>query len=451
MGWRRNSGEASRNRVGVSSQEGLLATHGLIRTLKKLDGNVKGVVLTEPLWGIPFNLYAPYVSVYMLALGAGDVQIGMIVTMSTVAQVFWTLMAGAITDKLGRKRTTLIFDLISWSVPCLIWAVAQNPLYFYVAAFVNAVWRVTDCSWGCLVVEDTDPDLLVDVWSWIHISGLLAAFVAPLSGLVVGRFGLVPTMRGLYLFSFVMMTAKAVVMNALVTETTQGRIRMQETANEGFFTVLRGLGDVMRQIAKSPSTLYVLALMLVLNIAMTVRGSFWSILASQELGVSDVRLALYPAVRSVTMLAFFFLGMPRIRRFIAVGERDERLPMIAGFGLAVVSQVILTVVAPGAEWLLLVATMLEGCSIPLTSTLLQKITATTVDAHERARVMSMLTMVVLIVSSPFGWLAGELSAVNRRLPFVLAAVLLGVGAVLTYLASRAAEKESAARVAAAAG
>jgi Na+/melibiose symporter-like transporter len=279
------------------------------------------------------------------------------------------------------------------------------------------------------VVEDTDPDLLVDVWSWIHISGLLAAFVAPLSGLVVGKFGLVPTMRGLYLLSFVMMTAKAIVMNALVTETTQGRIRMQETASEGFFTVLRGLGDVMRQIAKSPSTLYVLALMLVLNIAMTIRGTFWSILASRELGVSDARLALYPAVRSVTMLAFFFFGMPLVRRSIALGERDERLPMIAGFGLAVISQVILTVVAPGAEWLLLVATVLEGCSIPLTSTLLQKFTATTVDAHERARVMSMLAMAVLIVSSPFGWLAGQLSAVNRRLPFVLAAVLLGVAVV----------------------
>jgi len=360
-------------------------------------------------------------------------------------------VAGAITDRLGRKRTTLISDLVSWSIPCLIWAAARNPLYFYVAAFFNAIWRVADCSWGCLVVEDTDPDLLVDVWSWIHISGLLVAFVAPLSGLVVGRFGLVPTMRGLYLFSFVMMTTKAFTMNALVTETTQGRIRMAETANEGFFTTLRGLGDVLRLIAKSPATLYVLALMLVLSISMTVRGTFWAILASQELGVAETRLALYPALRSVTMLIFFFFGMPWVRRFLAVGTRDERLPMIVGLALAVTSQVILTVVPPGAEWLLLITTVLEGCSIPLTSTLLQKFTATTVDAHERARVMSMLAMVVLIVSSPFGWVAGQLSAANRRLPFVLAAVLMGVAAVLTYLASRAAEKESDARVAAATG
>jgi len=428
-----------------------LATHGLMRTLKELDGNIKGVVFTEPLWGIPFNLFAPYVSVYMLSLGVDDAQIGLIVTASTLVQVFWTLMAGAITDKLGRKRATLIADLVSWSIPCLIWAAARNPLYFYVAAFFNAVWRVADCSWGCLVVEDTDPDLLVDVWSWIHISGLLVAFVAPLSGLVVGKFGLVPTMRGLYLFSFVMMTAKAFTMNALVTETTQGRIRMEETANEGLFTMLRGLGDILRMIVKSPTTLYVLALMLILSLTMTLRGTFWSILASQELGVAETRLALYPALRSLTMLVFFFVGMPWVQRFTALGERDERLPMIVGFSLAVISQVILAVIRPGAEWLLLVTTVLDGCSIPLTTTLLQKFTATTVDAQERARVMSMLAMGVLMVSSPFGWLAGRLSSVNRRLPFVMAAVLLGIGAVLTYLASRAEEKESAARAAAAMG
>ncbi len=167
--------------------------------------------------------------------------------------------------------------------------------------------------------------------------------------------------------------------------------------------------------------------------------------------MAETRLALYPALRSLTMLVFFFVGMPWVQRFTALGERDERLPMIVGFSLAVISQVILAVIRPGAEWLLLVTTVLDGCSIPLTTTLLQKFTATTVDAQERARVMSMLAMGVLMVSSPFGWLAGRLSSVNRRLPFVMAAVLLGIGAVLTYLASRAEEKESAARAAAAMG
>ena len=155
--------------------------HPLFTTLKDLTGNARGCVYTEPLWGIPFNLYSPYVSVYMLALGMRDSQIGFLSSLSMLLQVFWTLLSGAITDKLGRKKATLIFDLISWSIPCLIWAFAQDYRYFIAAAIVNSVWRVTHNSWHCLLVEDTNPDLLVDIWSWISIGGLLAAFFSPLT------------------------------------------------------------------------------------------------------------------------------------------------------------------------------------------------------------------------------------------------------------------------------
>lgn len=414
-----------------------MASHSLIRVLRDLEGNVRGAVYTEALWGIPFNLYAPYVSVYMLALGMNDAQIGLIATVSTAFQVFWTMMAGAITDKLGRKRTTLIFDLISWSLPSLIWAVAQNFTYFLVAAFFNALWRVTDTSWQCLLVEDTDPEILVDVWSWINIAGRLAAFFAPLAGLLVGRFGLVPTVRGLYILALVMMTTKVLTMNALVTETQQGMVRLAETADVGLFQLIGGLGGVLRQLLKSRATIYTFILMVIVNIVMTIQGSFWSVLVSRELGVSDARLAVFPVVRSLTMLAFFFVGMPQVKRWMALTGHDERVPMIGGFLLFVVSQVLLVLCPPGWLWPLFVATFLEGCSSPLISTHLAKLTATTVDPEERARIMSMLSMGVLIGVSPFGWLAGQLSSVNRRLPFVLVAVLMAVAAGVTYLATRA--------------
>jgi len=70
--------------------------------------------------GHPFNLYAPYVSIYMIALGLPDKQIGLIVSISWGFQIFLALLSGVVTDKLGRRRTTLIFDILSWSVPSLI-------------------------------------------------------------------------------------------------------------------------------------------------------------------------------------------------------------------------------------------------------------------------------------------------------------------------------------------
>jgi len=50
---------------------------------------------------------------------------------------------------------------------------------------------------------------------------------------------------------------------------------------------------------------------------------------------------------------------------------------------------------------------------------------------------------VILGSSPFGWIAGELSALNRRLPFVLITVIFVISAILTFFASRATERQLA--------
>ena len=404
--------------------------HPLVQTLRRLRGNVRGCVYTEPLWGIPFNLYSPYVSVYMLALGLTDVQIGSLTSIGLVLQVFWATMSGPITDKLGRKRTTLIFDIISWSIPCLIWAVAQDFNYFLLGAIVNAVWRVTANSWQCLLVEDTDPRLLVDVYSWIYIAGLLAAFVAPLTGLLIDKYSLIPTMRGLYLLSFVMMTAKFIILNALVTETKQGVVRMRETHHQPLFAVVGESKGVLKQILRTPVTLFTAGLMIILGITGMVRGTFWSILVTEKLLFPSADLAWYAFARSMTMLLFFFIVMPRLRTM------DVRKPMIAGFLGLTASQILLLLTPVGNAWLLLLATIVEACSIPLASTLLDKLIVLTVDAKERARIMGLLSVLVIVVTSPFGWIAGQLSAVNRSLPFILNIVLFGVGGLLTYFEGR---------------
>src|SRR6185369_11671286 len=162
-----------------------LKNHSLITTLKSLTGNPRGCVYTEPLWGIPFNLYAPYISIYMVALGLSDKQIGLIVSISWSFQIVLALLSGVITDKLGRRRTTLIFDILAWSVPALISAIAQNFWYFLVAAVINSVWRITYNSWNCLLIEDAEPKQLADIYSWIYIANLVVGFVAPLAGLLI--------------------------------------------------------------------------------------------------------------------------------------------------------------------------------------------------------------------------------------------------------------------------
>ncbi len=409
---------------------GSLTAHPLIATLRNLRGNIRGIVLTEPMWGIPYNLFAPYVSVYMLALGLNDGQIGLIASISLAGQFLWTLVSGAITDKFGRKRTTLITDIIAWSIPCLIWAVAQNFTYFLVAALINSIWRVTHNSWLCLLIEDTDPALLVDVYSLIYIAGLMAAFFSPLTSLLIASLTLVPTMRGLYLLAFVMMTAKFLTMNALVIEPPHGVTRMQATRQQSLLAIVGESQAVLRQILRAPETLITGGLMVIVSIGTTVNTTFWSVLVTEKLHIAPEYLAFYYVARSVTMLLFYFLVMPKLRTM------DVRKPMVFGFAGLILSWTLLITIPAQSYLLLLAATILEGCSIPATSTLLDKLIATSVDPNERARIMAILYMVVILITSPFGWIAGQVSELNRNLPFVLNIGLFILGGLLAYVASQ---------------
>ena len=406
--------------------------HIFVQTLIGLRGNARGCVVTEPLWGIPFNLYAPYVSVYMLALGLTDSQIGLLVSIGLSFQVFTALLSGAITDKLGRKRATLIFDILSWSVPTFIWAIAQDFTYFLVAAIINSVWRVTMNSWSCLLVEDTDPDLLVDVYSWIYISGQVVAFFAPLAGLLINQFGLVAAMRGLFFFAFIMMTTKFLVMNGLVEETRVGKIRMEETRQQSVFSLLSEYRGVLRQILKAPVTMVTLGLMLVISIFSMVNSTFWAILATERIQIPDEHLALFPFIRSSVMLLFFFVIMPRLRQL------NFRNPMLIGYGISILSQILLIFTPEKNYWLLGLSIVLEACAVPLASTFMDKMVVLTVDPQERARILAILYVIVIVGTTPFGWIAGQLSEVNRVFPFVLNLGILTAGACLVILAGKVA-------------
>ena len=412
--------------------------HSLITTLKNLRGNPRGVVYTEPLWGIPYNLYAPYISIYMLALGLSDKQIGLIVSISWGFQIVMALLSGVVTDKLGRRRTTLIFDILSWSVPALVSALAQNFWYFLAAGIINSAWRVAHNSWTCLLVEDADQSQLVDIYTWIYIANIMVGFIAPLTGVLIGVFSLVPTMRSLYIFAAIMFTLKAIVTYRMTEETGQGKVRMHETRQQSAFDVLGEYKGVLRTVLHTPQTLYTAGILLVLGISSIISGSFWAIIVTEKLHIPAQNLAFFPFIKSTIMLLFFFVVMPRI------GKMHFKVPLVLGFLGFVLSQLLLVTAPDRNYFFLIVSVLLEACCFAAVNPLVDKMVVLSIDAKERARIQSILFVGTILISSPFGWIAGNLSALNKSLPFLLNIALFAVGAVLAYLAGKASEKETAA-------
>lgn len=409
----------------------MLLNHPLFQTLRELKGNPRVTVLTEVMFGIPYNLFAPFASVYMLAFGVTDQQIGSIASVGLVVQIFTALVSGAIVDKFGRRLTLFINDILCWGVPCLIWAIAQDVNYFLAAAIMNSLWRISHTAWTCFMVEDAEERHLVHIWTWIMIFAVCSAFFAPLGGWFVNRYGLVPAVRGLYLFGFVVLMAKFIVLYVYSHETVRGVQRIEETRHRSIISLLGEYRSVFGQLLHSRTLIAALSLMVITNIFTTVSGSFWSVLFTTKLGFADAEISTYVALRSIIMtLAFFFLGprLTNLRRF--------RLPLWIGFAAFFVSQLLLVIMPARAIAMLVTSVVLEAIAAALVSPMTESLLALSLESDERARVSAIVYVMLIILISPFGWIAGQLSAINRSFPFALNMGLFAIGMLLVWIIGR---------------
>jgi MFS family permease len=407
-----------------------MLSHPLFLTLRNLKGNPRACVYTEPMFGIPYTLFGPYVSVYMLALGLKDQHIGLLSSLGLGIQIFTSLVSGAITDKLGRRLTLFLSDLLCWSVPCLIWAIAQDFRYFLLAALFNSIWRISHTAWTCLMVEDAEPNDVVHIWTWVYIFSVGSALFAPLAGVLVERFTLEPAVRGFYWFAFTLMTVKFVILFLYSTETRRGAERILETRRQSILSLLGEYRRVLNQLLHARLTLVVVALMLVMSIYHVVNSAFWAVLVTEKLHIPSEHIAIYPFIRSIVMLTSFFLITPRLSTL------HFQRPVALGFGGVFLSQILLISMPERSYLLLSFSAILEAFAAAMVGPMVESLLVVTMDAAERARLTAIIYMIILVFTSPFGWVAGQLSAVNRSLPFVFNAGLFVVGAGLVWLAGR---------------
>src|ERR1041385_4801376 len=115
--------------------------------------------------------------------------------------------------------------------------------------------------------------------------------------------------------------------------------------------------------------------------------------------------------------------------------------MVVGFLGFIASQVILVTAPVQGYSLLFLSVFLEACSFAVVSPLVDRMTVLTIAPKERARILSIIFVGVILFSSPFGWIAGTLSGINKDLPFFLNMTLFVFGAILAYVAGEISLRE----------
>ena len=417
----------------------IILKHPLLRTLFELRGNPRACVYTEPMWGLSMNLCLPYATVYMLTFGMSDVQVGIVTSIYMFSQMIFAFLSGAIVDKFGRRKSTMIFDFIAWSLPCLIWASSQGFWFFVVAALLNGTMKITTVSWDCLLVEDAPKDKITHIYSWVMIAGNLSALFAPISSILVSQLTLVPAIRILYINAFIIMTAKLLILYKFSTETAVGKIRRETTRNMSWGEMLSGYKGALHKIINSKGTIFAIVISILVEIVAMLGMTFWQIIASRRIGVPDTLLPIFPMARSILSIILFFTVIGHIK------QTKLKWPLFGGFLSSIISCILLITITDTGTWgyvILSASLVFEALGVAVLSTLRESLVAIHVDHTERSGIMALLQTTVMLVSVPFGYIGGLLSDISRILPFVLSIGLLLLGMLATFLFYHAASGKS---------
>lgn len=405
----------------------------LFSALRELKGNQRACVFAEPLWAVPYYLITPFASMYMAAIGLSDAQIGLIASLGLLLQFIWGLLSGAIVDKYGRRRSMLVFGLVCWIIPCGLWAAAQGYWYFLVAVFFNSMWRVTGNSFSCMMVEDGDPNKLVNTYAILNMTGMLAGLLLPIAGLCIDRFTLVPAMRVIYGLSLMLMAVKFLFQYRLSHESAIGLGRMEECKGHSIASLsLSGWRTYVKVILQKRVLLCVIWMTL-LNSFNTIQLTFWPLFVTGAYGIADSKIAVFTTVKTaVSLLTYLFIA-PRIRLHMV------RRPLLSGLLAQALGLLVLLVclpISPNAVWAVFFSAACDAFGLAMLSPLSESLMSVSLPSLERARMNSFIFAVILLISTPAGWIAGQLSQLSRALPLMLNLGILLVQVVVAFCIAR---------------
>lgn len=397
---------------------------------KRLTGNSRGCLAFEPLFLIPYSMFTTYATLYMFELGVSETAIGWIATLGLIVQVFSSFISGYLTDRMGRKAALLTFDLLSWSVGTLLWAVSQNVWFFVAAAIVNGFQRVPHTAFYCLLVEDTDPKERTYVFTILQFIGVVGGLFAPLGGLLVHQYGLVTGVRIMYVIAFVFMTAQFFGRHYTTRETEMGLRKIRETRELGVRASLLDYVGAARELMKNRGLLLIFGVYILFNFQMSLKGTYLSLYLADYLKLDNSIISYFPAVSSVIMLLTLWLLMPRIP------ERYADQAMLWSFVLSAISTALLIAAPANGLFLIGLSTVLGAIGTMVSAPYLEAAVANAIDDEHRAKMFSILSVLVLLVISPSGIIGGWSYGLDPRLPFWLIVAAFAAGCVLLMLSRR---------------
>ena len=325
----------------------------------KLGRNARICLGTFPFWAVPYTIYIYYLSLYLMERGISSSEIASLMTVANASALVFSVVAAPVVDRMGRRNATLVFDLLSSALPCLLFLISGNIVVALIAQMATGMNRIMSTGYYLLMIENTEESNSVSAMNWFNIILVGAGLTTPLAGIVVSRMGVLDGERLFLIISFVCMTVQAIVRHVLVTETPTG-IAVKNSKNRfSLSETVRDYGKTIRYMVSNRKVLDAMIINSLIYVYYTVGTTislFFTPYFSEYRGLSGVRLGLVGGIYAGGTLFSMILINPRIKpKHLYIYAIQASMVSLGGFAMLMFCPM-------GNNWMLFTAVALISLS-----------------------------------------------------------------------------------------
>ena len=215
-------------------------------------------------------------------------------------------------------------------------------------------------------------------------------------------------------------------------------MRRAETKGVSIFHMVGEYRHLIPRLLQDKAVLKAVAVSVILYITNMVNTNFFSLYVTQRLGLSENFLALFPILNAAVMLVFMVGIQHRL------SATKFRAPLWTGLVLYAVAALVLIFSPADSLGFVLIYVFVAAVAASLVNPRKDALLQLNINPQERARLNALIMASTIALSSPFGYLAGWLSSLDRRLPFVFSSVLFLVAMlVISRIQEPSMEEETA--------
>jgi MFS family permease len=376
------------------------------------------VLTTRQVLGMFFRrMVLSYSSLFVLAVGGNDAQIGLINSLRPLAGLLMFPIAGYLTDIRGRVKMIALAGYLSGMI-MLLYVFAQSWEWIALGAVIQGFMVFQFPPTSAILADSLEPrNRGIGIATMSTLANVFAIISPYLAGYILELMGIETGMRLLY----GLLASVQIINGTLVIKYLQETAKPRESDKKvNVLNILKetytGIPDL---VSSMPSSVKALGLVVGLSFIMNgIASPFWVVYATKEIGLTEISWGLILLIESIIKTALM----------IPAGIISDRYSRTRSLLAAVVSCLIaypLTVLATSFTHILIIRIIigLSGALYISSSTALM---ADYVPRQMRGRIMAAIGRGSVLVGATGGGTGGPGMGYLFTIPVMMSSIIGGL-------------------------